>query len=98
MKRDRDGRDPLKVLGETIRRLRRERGLTQNQLGALAETHGNYIGLIERGERNISALNVCYLAAALQVLPVDLWREITRSDLRRLPMKSPKRLKKSARD
>jgi len=84
----------MKVLGETIRRLRKAKGLTQNQLGALAETHGNYIGLIERGERNLSALNVCYLAAALDVAPVELWREITMADLASLRRKSPKRFRK----
>ena len=96
MRRGHRSRNPLVVLGETIRRLRVERGLTQNQLGALAETHGNYIGLIERGERNISALNVCYLAAALGVAPLELWRDVTKADLEELPAKSPKRLKKDA--
>lgn len=84
----------MKVLGSTIRRLRKARGLTQNQLGALAETHGNYIGLIERGERNISALNVCYLAAALHVLPADLWRDIAKADLAAIPGKSSRRFRK----
>ena len=93
MKSERAGRDPLKVLGRTIRELRKARGLTQSQLGALAETHGNYIGYIERGERNISALNVCYLATALGVLPRDLWRDVDKADLRHLPAKSPKRFK-----
>ena len=95
MKRSHRGRDPLQVLGSTIRRLRKAKKLTQNQLAARAETHGNYIGLIERGERNISALNVCYLAVALDVLPTDLWRDITAADLRELPLKSPKRFKQS---
>lgn len=81
------------MLGATIREIRKARKLTQNQLGALAETHGNYVGLIERGERNISALNVCYLAAALDVLPVDLWRDIIKADLENLPPKSAKRFR-----
>lgn len=84
----------MKVLGATIRRLRKAKGLTQNQLGALAETHGNYIGFIERGERNISALNVCYLAKALGVAPAELWAEITKADLGALPGKSAKRFRK----
>ena len=84
----------MKVLGAAIRRLRKAKGLTQNQLGALSETHGNYIGLIERGERNISALNLCYLAAALDVAPAELWLDITRADLTALSAKSPRRLKK----
>lgn len=87
-------RDPLKVLGGTIRELRKAKGLTQNQLGALAETHGNYIGLIERGERNISALNACYLAAALGVLPKELFRDVSAADIAQLPGKSPKRFKR----
>lgn len=90
-------RDPLKVLGATIRRIRKERGLTQNQLGALAETHGNYIGLIERGERNISALNVCYLAAALRVLPSELWQDVTAADVAAIRAKSPRRFKTTPR-
>lgn len=84
----------MKVLGATIRRLRKAKGLTQNQLGALAETHGNYIGLIERGERNLSALNVCYLAQALDVAPAELWADIRKADLAALPDKSPKRFRK----
>ena len=96
MKPARRGRNPLEVLGETIRRLRKAKKLTQSQLGALAETHGNYIGFIERGERNISALNICYLAIALDVLPTELWRDIAQADLTQLPTKSPKRFKKPA--
>lgn len=88
------GRDPLKVFGATVRELRRARGLTQKQLGARAETHGNYIGLIERGERNPSTLNICYLAFALDVLPAEFFRDIRRDDLNHLPGKSEKRLKR----
>ncbi|MDQ3280174.1 MAG: helix-turn-helix domain-containing protein [Acidobacteriota bacterium] len=87
-------RDPVKVLGATIRRLRKAKRLTQNQLGALAEMHGNYVGLIERGERNISALNICYLAAALEVSPSELWQDVTRADLAALRAKSVKRFRK----
>lgn len=94
MSRSDRSRNPLKVFGATVRRLRQERGLTQSQLGALSETHGNYIGLIERGERNISALNICYLAAALKIAPAELWRDVTKADLAALPGKSPKRFKK----
>jgi transcriptional regulator with XRE-family HTH domain len=97
VKSARRGRDPLEVLGETIRRLRKAKKLTQDQLGALAETHGNYIGLIERGQRNVSALNACYLAVALGVLPKELWEEVTAPDLAELPRKSPKRFKKPTR-
>jgi len=44
----------LKQFGDRIRSLRTARGLTQEQLAELTGFHRTYIGMIERGERNIS--------------------------------------------
>jgi len=53
--------------GETIRRLRKERGLSQEDLAFKADLHRTYIGMIERAEKNITLINIEKLAKALKV-------------------------------
>lgn len=53
----------LKQFGDRIRRLRTTRGLTQEQLAELTGFHRTYIGMIERGERNLSLTNIAVFAA-----------------------------------
>lgn len=55
------------AFGDEIRRLRTERGISQEALADLAELHRTYVGSIERGERNISLDNIARLAKALNV-------------------------------
>ncbi|MGB3267070.1 MAG: helix-turn-helix transcriptional regulator [Microcoleus sp.] len=57
----------LKIFGKQVRKLRKAKGLSQEKLAELAELHRNYIGGIERGERNIALLNILRLAKALGV-------------------------------
>lgn len=63
---------PLIKLGENIKRFRKERGLSQEKLAELANLHRTYVGGVERGERNISLLNLLHLANALEVSVADL--------------------------
>lgn len=57
----------LKLTGVTIRKLRLERGLSQEDLGEKADFHYSYIGKLERGEINITLVNLERIAAALGV-------------------------------
>jgi transcriptional regulator with XRE-family HTH domain len=64
--------DPRIVFGRRIRTLRLRRGLSQEKLAELADLHRNYVGGVERGERNISLLNIVKLAHGLNVRPIKL--------------------------
>ena len=59
-------------VGERLRRLRTRRGWSQEELGFESGLHRNYIGGIERGERNVGVENIARLAKALGVRPRDL--------------------------
>ena len=56
-----------KILGETLRASRKEAGLSQERLAELADLHPNYIGEVERGEKNISIDALLRIAHALNV-------------------------------
>lgn len=57
----------LAALGEHIRRLRQARGFSQEGFAAAAGLDRAYYGGIERGERNVAALNLMRIARALEV-------------------------------
>lgn len=59
-------------VGRRVRELREARGWSQEQLGFEAELHRNYIGGIERGERNVAIVNIGKLAKAFGVHPREL--------------------------
>ena len=58
--------------GRTVRRLRHDLGLSQEELADLANIHRTYIGGIERGERNPTLTMIVRLAETLGVPPATL--------------------------
>jgi transcriptional regulator with XRE-family HTH domain len=62
----------LQRLGDRVRKKREERGLTQQQLGDQCSLHRTFIGSVERGERNVSVLNLRRIAQVLRVRPAEL--------------------------
>lgn len=57
--------DPAVAFGQVLRVLRREAGLSQEQLALAAEIERNYVSLIERGINQPSIRIIFKLAAAL---------------------------------
>lgn len=70
--------DGRAILAANIRRLRLDRGLSQEALADRAGIHRTYLGSVERGERNIAIDNICRIAWALGVQPSDLLIEMRR--------------------
>ena len=66
------GKKALRKLGNRIRDLRRERGWTQEEFALEVSLARSYIGGVERGERNLSFINVARIAGALDVSISDL--------------------------
>jgi transcriptional regulator with XRE-family HTH domain len=60
------------VFAGNVRRLRTERGLSQEELAEAAGVHRTYIGMLERGEKNVTIYNIEWIARALDVPPPDL--------------------------
>ncbi|MEP5613551.1 MAG: helix-turn-helix transcriptional regulator [Cyclobacteriaceae bacterium] len=57
----------LSALGERIKEIRKEKGLTQLQLAARINNHDEQIGRIERAEVNVSASMLFQIAKGLDV-------------------------------
>lgn len=70
------------ALGRQIRRLREAKKVSQETFAASAGLDRAYYGGIERGERNVAALNLIKIAAALEIEVGELFPKV--SALRRL--------------
>ena len=58
---------PRQVFGKNVKRARLLRDLSQEQVGLEAGMTRNYVGDVERGDRNIAIDNMARLAVALKI-------------------------------
>ncbi len=66
----------LQKFGKRLKSLRIDRDLTQLELAEILDMSPNFIGMIERGERNTTVENVFKIARALNVKPSNLFEEL----------------------
>lgn len=62
----------LKALGEAVRARRKVLGMSQEALADLAGIDRSHMGKIERGERNVTLLNIARIATAMETRPSAL--------------------------
>lgn len=62
------------IFAANIKRLRKERGMSQEDLAFESGLHRTYISGIERGVRNVGLDNIGVIANALEVTPDVLLR------------------------
>lgn len=65
----------LKNFGSKVRHYRELLGLSQEKFAEKANVHRTYIGTVERGETNITLVNVHKLAKALEVDVIQLIKD-----------------------
>ena len=57
----------LVAFGDKVRELRKQEGISQEELSYKADLHRTYIGMIERAEKNLTLTNIEKIAKALNV-------------------------------
>lgn len=66
----------LQKFGKRLKALRLDHNLTQLELAEILDMSPNFIGMIERGERNTTVGNVFKIARALNIKPSNLFEEL----------------------
>lgn len=65
-------RDVLEKFGQKMQKVRKDKGISQEELAARLAMHRTYIGMVERGERNPTIRTLYKIAKALKVNASDL--------------------------
>ena len=67
-----EGEKELRRFGDAVRQGRKRLNLSQEDFAEVCDLHRTYVGQVERGEKNISFVNVLRLARALKAKPSEL--------------------------
>lgn len=62
----------LQAIGAAIRSIRKDRGISQEELSHLCQIDRSHMGRIERGERNVAILKIVRIGKALGCRPSDI--------------------------
>ena len=66
----------LQKFGKRLKALRLDHNLTQLELAEILDMSPNFIGMIERGERNTTVENGFKITRALNIKPSNLFEEL----------------------
>lgn len=77
----------LRLLGQRIRQLRKDRDWSQEQLAEAANLHENYVSRLETGEQEPGFFVILKLCRAFETTPGTLLEDFTLAALRRLGLR-----------
>lgn len=66
----------LMTFGKAVRKLRSDRGISQEEFAELCRLHRTYISDVELGKRNVSLENIGRIAEALNITLSELFAEV----------------------
>jgi len=72
--------EKLILLGSKVKFFRNKLGVSQEKLAEICDFDRTYISLIERGQRNISFINLLKLANGLKITPSELIEDLKYDD------------------
>lgn len=65
--------DILILFGNKVKTLRKEKGISQEELAFRSDLHRTYIGMIERAEKNVTLKNIEKIAKGLEISIKDFF-------------------------
>jgi len=68
-----EGKSELQSFGDSVRRKRKLLKVSQEDFAELCDLHRTYVGQVERGEKNISFINILRIAKAFKTKPSALF-------------------------